>query len=90
MSKVIEKKGGKKTKEKKGGKPKKVSTRISKSGKYTSIRHMMEQILAKTPDITSEKVIPMVKKEYPNSAFKPNHLAWYRGKIVKQGKTKNR
>lgn len=69
---------------------KKVSSRISKTGKYTSIRHMMESLFRDDKELTFDKVIKVVKREYPNSAYNRNHFSWYHNKIVSNGKTKNR
>lgn len=66
------------------------STRISKSGKFTSIRHLMEETLKKNKSISFEDAAKIVLKEYPNSAFKQNHLAWYKSRIITLGETKTR
>lgn len=71
-------------------KTKKTSTRISKSGKYESIRHMMEALFKGNKKLESEEAVKAVKKEYPASAFNGKHFAWYKAKIMSGNATKNR
>lgn len=75
---------------KKGGKTTKPSSRISKSGKFKSIRHLMENLLAKNKKLTFEKANESVLKEYPDSKFNNVHFSWYKNKIVSHGETKDR
>ena len=86
---VTKKKTAKKA-DKKGGKPKKASTRISKSGKFKSIRHLMESLLSKTPKLEYKKAEEAVLREYPNSKFKATHFGWYKNKIQTHKETKTR
>jgi len=58
-------------------------SRISKSKKYKSIRHMMEAMFYKNQNFTSEEAMKLMKKEYPDSAYvKSNHFPWYHTKIA--------
>lgn len=86
---VTKKKLAKKA-DKKGGKPKKASTRISKSGKFKSIRHLMETLLAKNKNLDYKKAEEAVLREYPNSKFKNTHFGWYKNKIQTHKETKTR
>ena len=71
---------------------KKVSTRISKSGKYTSLRHMMEVLLVKNPKLAYDDTVKLVQAEYPNRMehWNVKHFAWFRTQIVTNGDIKNR
>lgn len=61
----------------------KKSTRLSKSGKYKSVRHLVETIFARKKDTTAEAMEKEVKKEYPQSAFTAKtHYPWYKTRIV--------
>lgn len=59
--------------------------RTSASGKYKSVRNMMEILFAKNKKITEDEVWPIVVKEYPESSWvinDTNHYSWYRTTIV--------
>ena len=79
------KKSIKKATAKKATKKTDKKSRASKSGKYKNIRHLMETLFAKKKDMELGDALPLIKKEFPNSAFTDNpntHFAWYRSKIV--------
>lgn len=60
-------------------------TRASVSGKYKSIRHLLENLFARNKDLTTELALPHVKKEFPKTGFVSSpsaHFAWYKSKIV--------
>ena len=76
-----------KKEEKKVKKSKKAAlvSRESKSGKYKSIRHLMEVLFFKDKELTKEEALKIVKKEYPGSGFaeeRSNHFSWYHTHIV--------
>ncbi len=85
---TAKKKATKKTKKsatKKKGTAKK-STRLSKSGKYKSTRHLVESLFAKKKDMSAEDMEKAVKKEYPKGAFTAKtHYPWYKTRIVNRG-----
>jgi hypothetical protein len=80
VSQVITKKI--KTKERK--------SRISKSGKYKSIRHLIETLIKEDRNTTKEKVDKIVKQEYPTSSYITNptgsHWSWYQTHIAHRGR----
>jgi len=58
-------------------------TRVSRSGTYKSIRHMMETMFYKNQDFSSDEAMKIVKKEFPDSAYvNSNHFPWYHTHIV--------
>ena len=64
----------------------------SKSGKYKSIRHLMETAFAKNMEMTKAEAIEVVKKEFPNASFLVNptsHFGWYKSHIVSKGEWKH-
>jgi hypothetical protein len=67
---------------------KKGRSRLSKSGGFKSIRHLLEEIFAKNKNITRAEVIKQVKIEFPDSKLvteeKPTNFSWYVNFIVKQ------
>ncbi len=55
----------------------------SKSGKFPSIRKLMESLLGqKTMDF--DKAMATVKKEFPDSAFSKKHYSWYVYQIIRK------
>ncbi len=52
--------------------------RISKSGKYHSIRALAFSLFDKDKDITKEKMSKVMAKEYPGSKFSDGHFPWYK------------
>lgn len=55
----------------------------SKSGKYKNIRHLLETLFHKNPNLTSEEAMQEVKKEFPGSKYvASNHYPWYRTHII--------
>ena len=55
----------------------------SKSGKYMNIRHATEAAFKKFGgEAPTDKIIEFVKAEFPKSAFKGAHVAFYRNQIV--------
>lgn len=89
-----EKKVKKGQKDKKGKKAKKgkkdESSRISKSGKYTSLRNLMETLFAKKKDAGLDEVTKTVKAEYPGCSFlsggrTQKRFGWYKSHIVGHG-----
>ena len=81
VKKVAAKKATAKKAEKKTT-AKKVSSRISKSGKFTSIRNLMESLFAKNKEVKFEECLKIVGKEYPASKFNKQHYGWYRTQII--------
>jgi len=88
-----EKKSSKKDKgEKKSKKAskKEESTRESKTGKYTSFRHMVEAVFYKNREASVDDVIAIAKKEYPGCSFltggrTSKRFGWYKSHIVNHG-----
>lgn len=73
--------------EKKTKKPAKKTekkSRASKSGKYKSIRHMMETLFYKNQNLTADDAMKIAKKEFPDSKYveSGNHFTWYHTHIV--------
>lgn len=93
LRKAEESKTEKKSKksEKKSKKSKKEeSTRESKTGKYTSFRHMVEAVFYKDKDAKVDDVIGIAKKEYPGCSFLTGgrtnkRFGWYKSHIVNHG-----
>lgn len=58
--------------------------RSSESGKYSSLRNMMEVLFAENPDISDEELLVAAAEEYPESKIAQGsyHQAWYRTHIV--------
>ena len=56
----------------------------SLSGKYTSLRNMVEILFAKNKNITYEEMAQLVKEEYPSSSFLNNkgNYTWYKTTIL--------
>lgn len=77
-----EKKAEKKT-EKKAKRP------ASTSGKYKNIRHLIESLFAGNKEISYEDTVKRVSAEFPESAYKKTHYAWYKNKIVSHGEWKH-
>jgi len=65
------------------------TSRISKSGKFRTLRHLVETLIAANKDISQEKVDAAVKKEFPDSAYITNssgsHWPWYKCHIITKG-----
>lgn len=65
-------------------------SRVSKSGKFRNLRHLVETLIAANKDITQDKVDAAVKKEFPDSSYITNptgtHFPWYRCHIVNHGR----
>lgn len=57
---------------------------LRKFPKRGTIGHLVLTTLAKQADVTSEQLGKRIKKRWPDSAWNPAHLAWYRYQ-VKQG-----
>lgn len=62
------------------------------SGKYESLRALMEELLLANydknslkPTITYDEIEKIVFSEYPTSKFNKKHLSWYVNKILKNG-----
>ena len=81
--KVAEKKAAAKKAAAKKVPTKKVSTRISKSGKFKTIRHLVESVFKKKPGISYDSMEKFIMKEYPSSAFNKSHFTWYKAKIIR-------
>ena len=56
----------------------------SLSGKYTSLRNMVEILFAKNKNTTYEEMAELVKTEYPDSSFLNNkgNYTWYKTTIL--------
>lgn len=65
-------------------------SRVSKSGKFNSIRALVESLIKKNKDMEFAAMEKEIKKEYPDSKFNNKHYAWYRNDILVKGNTKNR
>lgn len=65
-------------------------SRVSKSGKFKSIRDLVESLIKKNKDMEFAVMEKEIKKEYPDSKFNNKHYAWYRNDILVKGNTKNR
>jgi len=90
--KSAKKKSAKKSAKKKSAKKERVPREQSKSGKYVSIRHLMETLFAKNQDLEKDAAIAAVKKEFPKAAFLANpgsHFGWYKSHIVSHGEYKH-
>jgi hypothetical protein len=65
------------------------TSRISKSGKFRNLRHLVETLVAADKNISKEKVDAAVKKEFPDSAYITNssgsHWPWYKCHIITKG-----
>lgn len=62
----------------------------STSGKYKSVRHLMEVIFAKNADMAYDKIEAHVKKEFPSSKFQKTHYSWYKNQIISHSRTTER
>lgn len=62
-------------------------SRISKSGKFKNIRHLIETLAIEDRAVSQDKVDAAVKKEFPDSSYilKGNHWPWYKCKIITKG-----
>jgi hypothetical protein len=65
-------------------------TRMSKSGKFKNLRHLIETVFAKNKGAEKKDIDKIVKVEYPGSAFlkvgpQNTHFNWYRAHIVGKG-----
>ncbi len=62
--------------------------RMSVSGTFKNIRHLLEEIFATNKNITRTEVIKQVKIEFPDSKLvtedKPVNYAWYTNFIIKK------
>lgn len=66
----------------------KFQSRISLSGKYKSVRNLIETLLDNNPKLTMTEAIKAVEVEYPNSAFMQDayrQFAYYKSVILKGG-----
>lgn len=74
----------------KKSKRKERKSRISKSGKWRNLRHMIESMIIKNRNITQEEVDAAVKKEFPVSKYITNsigtHWPWYYCHIISKGR----
>ena len=61
-----------------GIKGRKLPDRLSKSGKYHSIRSLAFHLFDKDKDIAKEKMVKLMIREYPGSKFDEGHFAWYK------------
>ncbi len=61
-----------------GIKGRKLPERLSKSGKYKSIRALAFYLFDKDKNVSKEKMIKVMEKEYPESKFADGHFAWYK------------
>lgn len=71
-------------KAKKEHKPRPKST----SGKYKSVRHLLEMLFAKNKDLARDEAKAIVKKEFPDSKYlrtTKTHFSWYKSHIVGHG-----
>ena len=57
----------------------------SKSGKYRSVRHLLETLFSKNKELTKEEARAAVKKEFPDSKYlrtTKTHFSWYKSHIL--------
>ena len=54
-----------------------------KAGKRYSIRQLIIETITANPAATNAEMIAAVRKEFPESAFKDTHAAWYRSQARK-------
>lgn len=72
----------------KGKDKQKFQSRISLSGKYKSIRNLIETLLNNNSKTTLIEAIKIIEAEYPNSAFLRDayrQWAYYKSMILKSG-----
>jgi len=72
-----------------GKKGVKLMPRLSKSGKYNSVKELVFSLLDKNPNIRKQEVDKEVAKEYPTARFlkhdsKRGHFAWYKHRYMRQ------
>ena len=80
--KIVKKKPTKKKEIRRG--PRRTK-RTSVSGKYKSVRNMMEILFAENKDISEDDVWDILIEEYPESSWvvnDSNHYPWYKSTIV--------
>lgn len=60
-----------------------VKRQASVSGKYRSVRSLMDELFGKKGDkLTFEDTEKLVAKEFPQSKYNKAHFAWYRNHIL--------
>lgn len=64
-------------------------SRLSKSGKYNSVKELVFSLLDANPNIRKQDVDKEVAKEYPTARFlkhdtKRGHFAWYKHRYMRQ------
>lgn len=72
-----------------GKKGVKLIARLSKTGKWNSVKELVFDLLEKNPNIRRQVVEKEVMKEYPNSNFvskdgKKSHFPWYKHNFLKK------
>ncbi len=87
VAKVVDKKTAKAVGNKAEVKTKKVGPRgpraKSTSGNYKSVRNLIERTFAEKKDTTSEEMMKLVKKEFPDHKYcVSNHYPWYKTHII--------
>ena len=71
-----------------GKKGVKLMPRLSKSGKWNSVKELVFSLLEKNPNIRKQEVDKEVEKEYPTASFlkhgeKRGHFAWYKHRFMR-------
>lgn len=71
-----------------GKKGVKLMPRLSKSGKWNSVKELVFSLLEKNPNIRKQDVDKEVAKEYPTANFlkhgeKRGHFAWYKHRFMR-------
>ncbi len=56
---------------------------VRKFPKRGTIGHFVLTSLSKNPAVTTKALIKVIKKRWPDSAFNPAHLAWYKYQVAK-------
>ncbi len=56
----------------------KASARQPKPERKRTIKQLVIEAITKNPTVTNAEMIAAVKAEFPKSAFKDTHAAWYR------------
>ena len=72
-----------------GKKGVKLMPRLSKSGKWNSVKELVFHLLETNPNIRKQDVDAEVRKEYPNAKFLSNgggkgHFPWYKHQFLRK------
>jgi len=70
-------------KSRKAAAPSKDANSTAKPKQKRTIRQVVIEAIAANAAVTNDEMIAAVKKEFPESAFKDTHAAWYRSQARK-------